>query len=205
MDVDIESGPNNHNAKTPRALSKGQERKVIDFLEYSFQDVESSFTKRSEPSLSKLPTLTAYLDAMHHLLAFTLQIPPIDPSTSLRTAFLLRLTSDVMNSVPGYPPNMDGLPQLLDFLDDLDEAWLAVLNSQVWDPSLGTGVNLVIPVDMMELDRPIRSTPVSQTERTRLHSLLVTGTAGLEEWLSTLSTPRRLSARVGESGIHAGF
>ncbi|KAG6375789.1 hypothetical protein JVT61DRAFT_2640 [Boletus reticuloceps] len=181
MDVDIESSPNNHNAKTPRALSKGQERKVIDFLEYSFQDVESSFTKRSEPSLSKLPTLTASLDAMHHLLAFILQIPSID-------AFLLCLTSDVTNSVPGYPPNLDGLPQLLDFLDDLDEAWSAVLNSQVWDPSLGTGVNLVIPVDMMELDRPIRSTPVSQTERTRLHSLLVTGTAGLEEWLPTLSS-----------------
>jgi len=94
-----------------------------------------------------------------------------------------------MNSVPGYPPNLNCLPQLLDFLDDLDEAWLAVLNSQVWDPSSGTGANLIISVDMMELDRPIRSTPMSQTERTRLHSLLVTGTAGLEEWLSTLSTP----------------
>jgi len=175
--------------KTPRALSKGQERKALEFLEYSFQDIESSFKKRSEPSLSKLPTLTAYLDAMHHLLAFILQIPPIDPSTSLRTAFLLRLTNDVMNSVPGYPPEMDDLQQLLDFLDDLDEAWLAVLKSQVWDPSSGVGVDLVIPVDMIDPDRPIRSTPASQTERTRLHSLLVTGTAGLEEWLSRLATP----------------
>lgn len=142
----------------------------------------------SEPSLSKLPTLSAYLDAMQHLLAFILQIPPIDPSTSLRTAFLLRLTNDVMNSVLGYPPDMDDLQQLLDFLDDLDEAWLAVLNSQVWDPSSGAGVDLVIPVDMIEPNRPIHSAPVSQTERTRLHSLLVTGTAGLEEWLSRLAT-----------------
>jgi len=157
---------------------------------HPIHDVPTSTS--SEPSLSKLPTLTAYLDAMHHLLAFILQIPPIDPSTSLRTAFLLRLTSDVMNSVPGYPPKLNGLPQLIDFLDDLDEAWLAVLNSQLWDPSSGTGVNLVIPIDMMELDRPIRSTPMSQTERTRLHSLLVTGTAGLEEWLSTLSTPPKI-------------
>ena len=94
-----------------------------------------------------------------------------------------------MNSVPGYPPEMDDLQQLLDFLDDLDEAWLAVLKSQVWDPSAGVGVDLVIPVDMIDPDRPIRSTPASQTERTRLHSLLVTGTAGLEEWLSRLATP----------------
>lgn len=93
-----------------------------------------------------------------------------------------------MNSVPGYPPDMDDLEQLLDFLDDLDKAWLAVLNSQVWDPSSGAGVDLVIPVDMIEPNRPIRSTPVSQTERTRLRSLLVTGTAGLEEWLSRLET-----------------
>ncbi|KAF8129298.1 hypothetical protein EV363DRAFT_1338585 [Boletus edulis] len=136
---------------------------------------------------------------MHHLLAFILQIPPIDPSTSLRTAFLLRLTSDVMNSVPGYPPNLDGLPQLLNFLDDLDEAWLA-------DASSDTGVNLVIPVDMMELDRPIRSTPVSQPERTRLHNLLVTGTAGLEEWLSTLSTPAEdYQLALESAGFMQGF
>ena len=29
-----------------RALSKGQERKAVEFLEYSFQDIESSFKKR---------------------------------------------------------------------------------------------------------------------------------------------------------------
>lgn len=190
---------------TTRALSKEQERKAVEFLEDSFQDIENAFKKRyailettakwriptaivlssSEPSLTKLPTLSAYLDAMQHLLAFILHIPPIDPSTSLRTVFLLRLTNDVMNAVPGYPPEMDDLQQLLDFLDDLDEAWLAVLNAQVWDPSSGTGVDLVVPVDMIEPNRPIRSTPVSQTERTRLYSLLVTGTAGLEEWLTT--------------------
>ncbi|KAF8129266.1 hypothetical protein EV363DRAFT_1169096 [Boletus edulis] len=45
VEMDVDS-PNNHNAKTPRALSKGQERKVINFLEDSFQDVESSFKKR---------------------------------------------------------------------------------------------------------------------------------------------------------------
>ncbi|KAI9570746.1 hypothetical protein HD554DRAFT_2203766 [Boletus coccyginus] len=196
----------NHDPKTSRALSKGQERKAVEFLEYSFQDIENSFKKRSEPSLTKLPTLTAYLDAMHHLLAFILQIPPIDPSTSLRTAFLLCLTNDVMNSVPGYPPEMDDLQQLLDFLDDLDEAWLAVLNSQVWDVSSGVGIDLVIPVDTLEPDRPIRSTPVTQTERTRLHSLLVTGTAGLEEWLSRLAMPGEdYQLALERAGFMEGF
>lgn len=166
----------------------------------------SYYIPSSEPSLSKLPTLSAYLDAMHHLLAFILQIPPIDPSTSLRTAFLLRLTNDVMNAVSGYPPDMDDLQQLLDFLDDLDEAWLAVLNSQVWDPSSGAGVDLVIPVDMIEPDRPIRATPVSQTERTRLHSLLVMGTAGLEEWLSRLATPGEdYQLALERAGFMQGF
>ncbi|KAG9318064.1 hypothetical protein JVU11DRAFT_128 [Chiua virens] len=201
-----ESSQGKHNAKIPRSLSKGQERKVIEFLEYSFQDIESSFKKRSEPSLTKLPTLPAYLDAMQRLLAFILQIPPIDPSTSLRIAFLLRLTNDVMNSVPGYPPEMDDMQQLLDFLDDLDEAWLAVLNSQVWDPSSDTGADLVIPVDMIEPNRPIHSTPASQTERTRLHSLLVMGTAGLEEWLSQLKTRGEdYELALEKAGLMQGF
>ena len=150
--------------------------------------IPTAASSSSEPSLTKLPTLSSYLDAMQQLLAFILRIPPIDPSTSLRIAFLLRLTNDAMNSVPGYPPEMDDLQQLLDFLDDLDEAWLAVLNSQVWDPASGAVVDLMIPVGMIQPDRPIRSSPVSQTERTRLHSLFLTGTAALEEWLSTLHT-----------------
>jgi len=139
--------------------------------------------------MTTLPTLTAYLGAMQNLLAFVLQIPPVDPSTQLRTAFLLRLTGDVMTSVPGYPPEMKELQSLLDFLDDLDEAWLAVLKSQVWEPATGEGVDLIIPVDQIKPgEPPIKSSPVSQTERTRLRSLLITGTAGLEEWLTGLDT-----------------
>ena len=134
--------------------------------------------------MTRLPTLSSYLDAMYNLLGFILRIPPVDPSTSLRTTFLLRLTGDAINSVTGYPPNMDDLRLLVDFLDDLDQAWVAVLRSQAWDPATGEGVDLVVPVDQIQPGTiPIRSSPVNQTERTRLRSLLVTGTAGLEEWL----------------------
>lgn len=161
----------------------------------------------SEPSMTKLPTLTAYIDAMQKLLAFILQIPPVDPSTHLRTAFLLRLTGDVMISVPGYPPEMNELQPLLDFLDDLDQAWLAVLRSQVWDPSAGEGVDLIAPVNQFEPgEPPIKSSPVSQTERTRLRSLLVTGTAGLEEWLTGLNTDEDdYELALQSAGLLQGF
>ncbi|KAH7890080.1 hypothetical protein F5I97DRAFT_1800960 [Phlebopus sp. FC_14] len=177
----------NHNGA--RALSKAQERKAVEYIEDSFLDISSAFKKRSEPSMSRLPTLTSYLDAQQHLLAFILQIPPMDPSTPLRITFLLRLTGDVMNSILGYPPDINDLRQLLDFLDHLDQAWIAVLRSQAWDPSTGKGVDLIVPVDELDRDSiPIRSSTMSQTERTRLRSLLVTGTAGLEEWLAGLDT-----------------
>ncbi|KIK96675.1 hypothetical protein PAXRUDRAFT_825694 [Paxillus rubicundulus Ve08.2h10] len=157
----------------------------------------------SEPSLTKLPTLSTYLEAMQHLLAFVLQIPPIDPSGPLRTTFLLRLTGDVMNSVPGYLPDIYDLQRLLDFLDDLDQAWVTVLKSQVWDPSAGEGVDLFVSVEMIEPGKPIRSTPVSQTERTRLRSLLVTGTEGLEEWLGTPGEDYQPA--LARAGLMQGF
>ncbi|KAI6009552.1 hypothetical protein F5J12DRAFT_824189 [Pisolithus orientalis] len=175
------------NVTTP--LSKTQERKAVQYVEDTFLDITSSFKKRSEPSMTTLPTLSSYLNAMQTLLAFILRIPPVDPSTPLRTTFLLRLTGDIMNSVTGYPPDMADFRQLLDFMDDLDQAWVAVLRSQIWDPTKGEGVDLIVPVDLMQFgNTTIQSTPASQTERTRLRSLLLTGTAGLEEWLAG-STP----------------
>jgi hypothetical protein len=143
---------------------------------------------RSQPSTSKLPTLASYLEANQHLLSLILQIPPIDPSTSLRITFLLRLTGDTMNSIPGYPPDLDTLPDLLEFLDDLDQAWVTVLDSQIWDPNSKSAVDLMIPAEDLTTSNnntpTIDSTPMNQTERTRLRSLLVTGTAQLEEWLT---------------------
>ncbi|KIJ63354.1 hypothetical protein HYDPIDRAFT_92540 [Hydnomerulius pinastri MD-312] len=200
------SGSNGRNG-IPRALSKAQERKAVEFIEDTFLDISSSYKKRTEPSMTRLPTLSTYLSAMQRLLAFILQIPPVDPSTPLRTTFLLRLTGDMMNSVPGYPPDINDLQQLLDFLDDLDQAWLAVLKSQAWDPSSGEGVDLIVPVDKIEPGKPsIRSSPASQTERTRLRSLLVTGTAGLEEWLSGLGTNGEdYQLALERAGLMQGF
>ncbi|KIK18267.1 hypothetical protein PISMIDRAFT_632279 [Pisolithus microcarpus 441] len=136
------------NVTTP--LSKAQEHKAVQHVEDTFMDITSAYKKHSEPSMMKLPMLSSYLHAMQDLLAFILQIPPIDPLTPLCTTFLLCLTSNVMNSVLGYPPSMADFWQLLDFMDDLNQVWVAILHSQVWDPDKGEGIDLIIPVDLMQ-------------------------------------------------------
>ena len=91
-----------------------------------------------------------------------------------------------MSSIPGYPADLGTLPDLLEFLDDLDQAWVTVLDSQIWDPNSKTAVDLVVPADNLtnSNNNKLHSTPMNQTERTRLRSLLITGTAQLEEWLT---------------------
>lgn len=142
--------------------------------------INHSTVFRSDPS-STLTTLTAYLEATHHMLSLILQIPPIDPSASLRTSLFLRLTGDVLQAIPGYLPDMETLPLLLAWLGDLDRGWLAVLRSQAWDTDVSVGVDV-------ELAEGARASPVSQTERTRLRSLLLGGTDALEEWMERLDT-----------------
>ncbi|KAJ7494355.1 hypothetical protein B0H11DRAFT_2156154 [Mycena galericulata] len=168
-----------------RALSSAQERRLVNFLDEKLLDLTRGYKKRSEES-THLPTLTLYLDAATRILSMVLQIPPIDPSTSLRTAYLLRLTNDVLSSVPGYPADTDNIPFLLDWLDDLDQAWLSVLQAQIWDPENGA-TDLVISTEQAAAGT--KSSPVTQTESTRLRSLLISGSTALEEWLGG-ETPR---------------
>ncbi|KAF7353859.1 hypothetical protein MVEN_01071600 [Mycena venus] len=171
--------------KVLRALTARQERRLINFLEDKFLELTRGYKKRSEPT-THLPTLPLYLEAAQKILAMVLQIPPVDPSTSLRTAYLLRLTNDVLASVPGYPADGSNIPILLDWLDDLDQAWLMILQAQVWDPENGPA-DLVI--DAEDAATGTRSSPVTQTERTRLRSLLIGGSATLEEWLAGAAPP----------------
>jgi hypothetical protein len=202
-----------------------------------------------------VPTLHKYITYARRLLDFVLQIPPVDPSTSLRIQFMLRLTGDVLSAIVGYKlsprilasngnvkvngesngyqrgenEEADGreetkreedeeprdytsaLRELLDWLDDLDQAWLAVVQSQVWDPDTGEGVDLVLEVEVgnggdggsssascenghASRQTSFKSTPISQTDITRLRSLLVTSIANLEEWLSDPAGGGRNSA-----------
>lgn len=76
---------------------------------------------------------------------------------------------------------METLPVLLAWLNDLDRGWLAVLRSQAWDTDTCVGVDA-------ELPEGARASAPTQTERTRLRSLLLGGTDGLEEWMEKLDT-----------------
>ncbi|KAF9480904.1 hypothetical protein BDN70DRAFT_912530 [Pholiota conissans] len=206
----------------PRALTSRQERKLLDYLDENFLQLTRNFKKRSDES-STLRTLGAYLEESRRLLAFILQIPPIDPSTSLRISYMLRLTGEALTSIPGYrlgaalPSGRDGastdsgggmraaLQDLVDFLDDLDQAWLAVLKGQAWDPASSEGVDVAFPNDVaMDLtdDPPpatngiapktaptLKTSPPTQTDLTRLRSLLLAGESRLEEWLTNERNP----------------
>ncbi|KAJ7084872.1 hypothetical protein B0H15DRAFT_1023675 [Mycena belliarum] len=141
-------------------LTAQQERRLIAFLDDKFLNLTRGYMKRSQPSKAHLATLTAdFLAAATPLLQLILKIPP--------------------SAVPGHSAPMDtsGMTSLLDWLDDLDQAWVWVLSVPSWDPVNG-------PADT-EPDAETTS-PVSratQTERTRLRGLLVGGAAALEEWL----------------------
>lgn len=115
-----------------------------------------------------------------------------------------------MNSIPGYPPDLDTLPYLLEFLDDLDQAWVTVLDSQIWDSNSKTAVDLVMSTDNLtetnnSNNQRICSTPMNQTERTRLRSLLVTGTAQLEEWLTGLNKDEEDQDMLERVGLQQSF
>ena len=178
-----------------RPLSEPQERRLLDYLDEKYREIHQEYSKRSvyilspapalyptlitirrhEPA-SKLPTLRAYLDTLRSLLALTLQVPPVSPSGMLRISLLLRLTNSVMEDVPGYSPDSSDLVPLLKWLDLLDRGWFSVLCMQSWDPVRGEGVDL--PQHLLE-----KIPPATQTDCTRVHSLLVTGTSTLEDWM----------------------
>ncbi|KAI0294674.1 hypothetical protein B0F90DRAFT_1940329 [Multifurca ochricompacta] len=158
-----------------RSLSENQERRLLDYLDEKYLGIHEEHSKRHEPG-SKLATLRTYLEAMRVLLTLTLQVPPISTSGMLRISLLLRLTGTVIEDTSGYAPDSVDLAPLLEWLDLLDRGWLSVLCMQGWDPARGEGVDL--PPHLLE-----RAPPPTQTDCTRIHSLLVTGTSTLEDWM----------------------
>ena len=80
---------------------------------------------------------------------------------------------------------------LLDWFQDLDKGWLAVLRAQGWDSSMRSGIDVRLP------DGSHPAT-LSQTERTRLKSALIAGIGMLEEWMEALQT--QSNVRVARAG-----
>ncbi|KAG8885982.1 hypothetical protein FRB97_008520 [Tulasnella sp. 331] len=173
-----------------RPLSTKQERRLRDYLEDRFLTINRAFSKRSDPT-SSLRHLSAYLTAMQPLMSMILLIPPLDPSASLRTLYLLRFTHDLLEAITSYPlvgppPLADDddpevvppievtLIQLFDVITQLDKGWRAVLLSQVWDPDAKAGT-----------ESHVSTGGVTMTDRIRLNSLLVTRKETMEEWLES--------------------
>ncbi|KDQ59806.1 hypothetical protein JAAARDRAFT_126581 [Jaapia argillacea MUCL 33604] len=213
----VETVGTDHSSKPVRShirppLSPAQERRLIDNLDERFLDITRAFKKRTLPS-SILPTLQSYLTATHTLLSLILQIPPLTrTSISLRTTLLLRLTGDVMTCFAGYPPVVGSLAPLLQWMDELDRGWLAVIRGQGWNLEEHTGFDIPplpnIPSPNAEIN-PNPTSPtstMSQTERTRLRSLLITGTQTMEEWLSALDTDGEdYTLGLERLGLQQGF
>ncbi len=174
-------------------LSDQQERRLLDYLDEKYLEICQEYSRRSvsrallayyhsadkrsrHDSESKLPTLRAYLLAMRSLFSLTLQVPPVPPSGMLRISLLLRLTGTAMEQIPGYSPDTTDLIPLLGWLDMLDRGWLSVFCREAWNPVRGEGVGL--PEELLE------KTPLpTQTDCTRVHSLLITGISALETWM----------------------
>ena len=148
----------------------------------------------SDPS-STAPHLHAYLLASQPLLALILMIPPLDPSASLRVAYLLRLTGDILDAIPSYPllgppPTIDPsllntpppvettLIKVVDIITQLDRGWSAVLQSQAWDPVAHQGQGSFIATH-----------GPSQTDKTRLVSILIQGRDAIGTWLASGQIP----------------
>ncbi|KAF8959697.1 hypothetical protein BDZ97DRAFT_2061037 [Flammula alnicola] len=119
------------------------QRNLVDYLDEHFLQLTRNFKKR--------PTTLG-----------------IDPSTSLRTANLLRLTGDALGSIPGYRLGTTSVVWI--FLTTWVKHGLP-LKGQAWDLESAEGVDLALPVEI-------------DTDVTRLPSLLLSGESALEEWLT---------------------
>ncbi|EJU05847.1 hypothetical protein DACRYDRAFT_45973 [Dacryopinax primogenitus] len=161
------------------ALSAAQERRLIGYLDDHFLSINRAYKKRHEPD-APLPSLLSYISAFRPLLALILQIPPLDPSAALRVSYLLRLTGDFTDTLPGYGVPLstagDTLDELVSFLTHLDKGWQAVLSSERWDPASHTGV------PMTGGESGALSRPVSATDKIRLRSILQSGRERIEQW-----------------------
>lgn len=79
-----------------------------------------------------------------------------------------------------------------------------MLRAQAWDADARAGVGVPQPPDGDEASPP--RSPLSQTERTRLRSLLIACTGRLEEWLVGLDTAGQDYTEVLETmGLQQDF
>ena len=105
----------------------------------------------------------------------------------------MHLTNDALSAIPGYPAELKTLPDLLTWLDELDRSWQVVLAGQIWRPEEHIGVD---PPEGSALQT--RSL-ITQTDRTRLKSMLISGSAVIEDWVGEIVAQDDVDAEDIES------
>jgi hypothetical protein len=137
-----------------------------------------------------------------------LLIPPVEPSASIRTSWLLRVTGDVFENIPAYSlgsqPNpasdptdndddfktvlsdegLSTLEEVFQLLEKLDEGWCAVIRNERWDSALNHGIfaESFTPDDSKPAPDPTGA--FSVTDSTRLRSLIISGKDEFDDWLA---------------------
>lgn len=165
---------------------------------YIFIYIYAYKTCYREYESSILRTVDAYIEAVRPLLTVVLLIPPVGASSFLRSSLLLRLTGEILDSITGYIPA--AFDQILDILGDLDRGWVAVLRSQQWnaEEKIGEGVP---SAPTLQLGGPLlQRNSISQTDRTRLRSLLSSAMDNFEEWIETVVS-RRTSGDLESAAV----
>jgi len=151
-----------------KPISYAQERRIINYVDEQSLEISRAYMKRNLSS-SHLRTLSAFVDAWRPLLFdMVMRIPPLEPSGRSRILLMLKMTGDLLDAIPGYPPfsgtnipdeeelpavsdPQDGdnspLGSLYQFIMTLDQAWVACLRCQAWDHVNRQGVDIEFELD----------------------------------------------------------
>ncbi|KAK6907230.1 hypothetical protein I203_101220 [Kwoniella mangroviensis CBS 8507] len=173
-------------------LTPRQEEKLRSYLDEKLSNLES------DERTHKLGPLPRLLSRLSPLLQVILQIPPFYPFGSLRTSYLLTLTSVIPIYITSLPLLSSGhrtkdeaqdeascvIRDVLDLLKELEKGWLAVLKGDGWIPPHSTGgtqMDVTIGGKAVKVDDESKS-QVAITEKIRLKSIILSSRARVLAW-----------------------
>jgi hypothetical protein len=139
-------------------LTSRQEGRLRDHLDGRLTDLERDSKTQCvsalplpsvSSSFSGFGSLEALLIRLRPILRLILQIPPVEPWSSLRTSYLLAYTGSMINYITSLPllsQDHDSnheeqagqvMQDTIDYLNEVDNAWRTVLRGNAWvvDPS----------------------------------------------------------------------
>lgn len=126
-------------APQPHPLSAAQESRLVLYLDDRLLRIGRSFRTRHEHG-SDLRTLRAFLDAWRTPMELVTATPLVGSSANVHDAYLLRLTTEITDGIPGYATRDDAelgrdaqLVYVLYWLDLLDQAWAARIQREPFD------------------------------------------------------------------------